>query len=114
MNQKIINWTNVLANSETFKNNKPYSFGFVENVFEPDFYNMLYETYPKVGSSWYRPTHFDRSATKRGFGMPFGNVWSTSWCIRMKSIGTLFFFNTSAMASKVGPAAPFPEFTIIL
>ena len=68
MNQKIINWENVFANSETFKNNKPFPFGFVENVFEPDFYNMLYETYPKVDSNWYKPTHFDRSATKRGFG----------------------------------------------
>ena len=68
MNQKIINWTNVFANSKTFKNNKPYSFGFVENIFESDFYNMLYETYPKVDSSWHHATDFGRSATKRGFG----------------------------------------------
>jgi len=68
MNQKIINWENVFANSETFKNNKPFPFGFVENVFEPDFYSMLYESYPKVDSSWRHPTDFGRSSTKRGFG----------------------------------------------
>ena len=68
MNQKIINWENVFTNSETFKNNKPFPFGFVENVFEPDFYSMLYESYPKVDSSWHHPTDFGRSATKRGFG----------------------------------------------
>lgn len=67
MNQ-IINWENVFANSETFRNNKPFPFGFVENVFEPNFYNMLYESYPKVDSSWHHPTDFTRSSTKRGFG----------------------------------------------
>ena len=61
MNQKIINWTNVFANSETFKNNKPFHFGFVENVFESDFYNVLYETYPKVDSSWHHAADFGRS-----------------------------------------------------
>ena len=71
MSQKIINWDNVFVNSETFKNNKPFPFGFVENIFESDFYNMLYETYPKVDSNWYRPTGFGRSATKRGFGNHF-------------------------------------------
>ena len=68
MNQKIINWTNVFANSETFKNNKPFHFGFVENVFEPDFYNVLYETYPKIDSSWRHVNSLGRSASKRGFG----------------------------------------------
>ena len=68
MNQKIINWTNVFANSETFKNNKPFRFGFVENVFESDFYNMLYETYPKIDSSWRRINILGRSSSKRGFG----------------------------------------------
>ena len=68
MNQKIFNWKNIFANSETFKNNKPYSFGFVENVFESDFYNILHETYPKIDSSWNHTTDFGRSATKRGFG----------------------------------------------
>ena len=48
MNQKIFNWKNIFANSETFKNNKPYSFGFVENVFESEFYNILHETCPKT------------------------------------------------------------------
>ena len=68
MNSKIINWDNVLSKSDIFKNNKPFPFGFIENVFEPNFYKMLYETYPKVDSQWYKPTDFTRSATKRGFG----------------------------------------------
>ena len=68
MTSKIINWDNVLSEAETFKNNEPFPFGFVENVFEPNFYKMLYDTYPKVDSHWYKPTDYSRSATKRGFG----------------------------------------------
>jgi hypothetical protein len=65
---QFINWDNVFANLETFKNNKPFPFGFVENVFESDFYNMLHETYPKVDSSWSRPTSIGRTNAKRNFG----------------------------------------------
>ena len=68
MSTKIIDWDNVFQNSETFKNNSPCPFGFVENVFEADFYQDLHESYPKIDSNWYKPTHVGRSATKRGFG----------------------------------------------
>lgn len=68
MAQQIINWDKVFENSETFKNNKSFPFGFVENVFESHFYDMLYETYPKVDSSWVKPTYLSRSATIRNFG----------------------------------------------
>ena len=64
----MINWKNVLRNSDIFKNNKPFSYGFVENFFHEDFYNKLYNTYPKVDEDWYNPTAFDRSAKKRWFG----------------------------------------------
>tara|TARA_Y100001936_G_scaffold108493_1_gene106593 strand:- start:2101 stop:2751 length:651 start_codon:yes stop_codon:yes gene_type:complete len=64
----MINWNKVFENSQTFKTNKPCPFGFVENIFEPDFYKTLQETYPKIDSNWYNPTHPGRSATKRGFG----------------------------------------------
>ena len=68
MNSKIINWDNILSKADIFKNNKPFPFGFIENVFEPNFYKMLYDTYPKVDSHWFKPTDYSRSATKRGFG----------------------------------------------
>ena len=68
MSLKIINWENVFSKSEEFKNNQPFPYGFIENVFEQDFYNALYETYPQVDSNWYKPTDYSRSATKRGFG----------------------------------------------
>ena len=64
----MINWENVFANSNTFKNNKPFSYGFIENFFHEDFYNELYNTYPKLDEKWYIPTDFGRSAKKRWFG----------------------------------------------
>ena len=45
---KIINWDNVFAQAETFQNNKPFKYGFIENIFYEDFYEKLYETYPSL------------------------------------------------------------------
>ena len=62
----MINWENVFRNSGTFKNNKPFPFGFVENFLHEDFYNELYNTYPEVDKDWFVPTAFDRTAKKDG------------------------------------------------
>ena len=64
----MIDWKNVLRNSGTFKNNKPFPYGFVENFFQEDFYNELYNTYPKVDEDWHNVMTYDRSAKKRWFG----------------------------------------------
>ena len=44
----IINWENLFKQSKTFKKNKPFKFGFIEEFFDRDFYKKLYETYPNV------------------------------------------------------------------
>lgn len=49
----IINWENLYKNSETFKKNKPVKFAFIEEFFKRDFYEKLYETYPKFDKTWY-------------------------------------------------------------
>ena len=54
-----------------------------------------------------------RFSTRSGFGIPFGKVKSGSWFTLMKSSGAPFFARESAMASKVGPAAPLPLLTTI-
>lgn len=48
----IINWENLLEKSIDFQNNKPFKFGFVEEFFDRNFYDKLYETYPKIDDSW--------------------------------------------------------------
>ena len=64
----MINWENVSRNSDIFKNNKPFQYGFVENFLHENFYNELYNTYPKIDENWYVPTDASRSAKKRRFG----------------------------------------------
>jgi hypothetical protein len=44
----ILNWSNANIKSEEFKNQKPFKFGFIKNIFEEEFYKKLYETYPKI------------------------------------------------------------------
>ena len=48
----LINWDNLLAKSMDFKKNKPFRFAFVEEFFHRDFYEKLYETYPKIDKTW--------------------------------------------------------------
>ncbi len=49
---KLINWKNLEKQSDNFKNNKPFKFGFIEEFFQRDFYEKLYQTYPKIDDSW--------------------------------------------------------------
>jgi len=51
-NSEIINWDNIFAKSKEFQNNTPFKFGFIENWLQKDFYEKLYETYPKIDESW--------------------------------------------------------------
>jgi len=38
--------------SESFQNQTPFNFAFIENFFERDFYEKLSQTYPKLDESW--------------------------------------------------------------
>ena len=49
----IINWKSLHAKSDEFNNSTPFRYGYVENFFDSDFYEKLYDTYPKVDSDWY-------------------------------------------------------------
>jgi hypothetical protein len=49
---KIINWNNVFAQSEKFQNNEPFKFTFIEEFIDREFYEKLYETYPKMDDTW--------------------------------------------------------------
>ena len=47
---KIVNWDNVFAKSEEFHNTSPTKFTFVENWIDENFYEKLYETFPKIST----------------------------------------------------------------
>jgi hypothetical protein len=44
----IINWENVNEKSQDFQNQTPFRFGFIKNIFFEDFYEHLYNDYPKI------------------------------------------------------------------
>lgn len=68
MSKSIINWDNFLSHKESFMNAKPFKFVFIENVFENDFYEKLYETYPKMDDSWLKFSTFSKSQLAKHWG----------------------------------------------
>lgn len=42
----MVNWDSVFNESENFQKNSPFKFGFIENFFNSNFYNQLYQSYP--------------------------------------------------------------------
>jgi len=49
---KIINWDNVFAKSENFQSRKPFKYAYIKGVFNKEFYEKLYNTYPKRDETW--------------------------------------------------------------
>ena len=53
----IINWDSVGNQSNSFKNQTPFRFAFIEDFFEREFYEKLFETYPKIDETWEITNH---------------------------------------------------------
>ena len=47
--------------SDTFQNNKPFKYAFIEEFFNREFYEQLYSSYPKFDSSWNKVADTDKS-----------------------------------------------------
>lgn len=66
----ICNWDNLFKQSDTFKNNKPFKFAFIEEILNRDFYEKLCETYPqydKNDEKWSTSTEFSKNQWYRGW-----------------------------------------------
>ena len=50
--QSIVNWKNLDSEFSNFNNRKPAKWAFIEELLDRDFYDELYETYPKLDDSW--------------------------------------------------------------
>ena len=64
-NSQMINWDNVFRHSKTFQERKPTKWEFLEEFFVSDFYEKLYETYPKKDDSWFVESSNDKSAYRK-------------------------------------------------
>ena len=67
-NPKIINWENVFSQTSIFQTQKPTKWAFLEEFFARDFYEKLYETYPKKDDSWHFESSNDKSTYRKWFG----------------------------------------------
>ena len=71
MNSKyahIINWDKIFSYSNEFQNNKPCKWTFIEDFFQREFYDQLYETFPKFGDSWEYVSSHDKDAFRKLWG----------------------------------------------
>ena len=57
----IINWEIFFQNSDNFKNNKPFSFAFIENFINEKLYEGLFQTYPKIDNTWINSSNMTKS-----------------------------------------------------
>ena len=73
MTKSIINLNNVFSQKESFMNRKPFKFAFIENVFDHDFYEKLYQTYPKIDNTWTDGSNFSKSQLTKYWGDAKGN-----------------------------------------
>jgi len=48
----IVNWKNAYEQSSNFKNSNPIKWAFVKEFLDRDFYEELYNTFPKFDDTW--------------------------------------------------------------
>ena len=64
----IINSENFFNQSEIFKKNKPFKFGFIENFINQNFYEKLYNSYPVFDDSWEDGSTMNKSQLVKWWG----------------------------------------------
>lgn len=62
---KIMDWDNILKNSEIFQNQTPFKYGYLENIFDKTFYEQLFDSYPKFDDTWIRIEEPDKSTYRK-------------------------------------------------
>ena len=65
---EIMNWDNVFKQSNAFQKSTPCKFGFIEELFQRDFYEKLYESYPKIDETWTESPQVSKISFGRYFG----------------------------------------------
>ena len=58
----FVNWEVLQKNSESFNSAKPFRYAFVKGFFKTDFYEKLYNSFPKIDDTWFKNNDYRRSA----------------------------------------------------
>ena len=61
----IVNWKCVFNESNNFKNRSPTKWAFIEEFLDKDFYEKLFETYPKFDDTWALEDSYDKISYRK-------------------------------------------------
>jgi len=61
----IVNWERVFNESANFKNRSPTKWAFIEEFLDRDFYEKLFETYPKLDDTWSLEDSYDKISYRK-------------------------------------------------
>ncbi len=61
----IVNWKCVFNESNNFKNRSPTKWAFIEEFLDKDFYEKLFETYPKLDDTWNLEDSYDKISYRK-------------------------------------------------
>jgi hypothetical protein len=61
----IVNWERVFNESANFKNRSPTKWAFIEEFLDRDFYEKLFETYPKLDDTWNLEDSYDKISYRK-------------------------------------------------
>jgi hypothetical protein len=64
---EILDTDKIMSYTESFKNSKPFRHAYIQRIFKKDFYDKLYETFPKYDNTWFVNNDYRRSARTRSF-----------------------------------------------
>lgn len=96
--EDIFNWDAIFSQTDTFQNNTPFKYAFVKGIFKQDFYDRLYETFPK-SEDFSLNNDYRRSAKTRIFheedpsGPQLDSSLSLEWNLLNKYMFTSEFMN---------------------
>ena len=74
MTNSILNWENIFSQKDSFSNAEPFKFAFMEEIFDTNFYEKLYQTYPKIDDSWTEAKNMYKSQKVKFWGNPVNPV----------------------------------------
>jgi len=61
----IVNWECVFNESNNFKNRSPTKWAFIEEFLDKEFYEKLFETYPKFDDTWALEDSYDKISYRK-------------------------------------------------
>lgn len=98
----IVDWENFSKYLEKFHNAEPFKYVFIENFFQRDFYEKLFQNIPEIDESWDKPITITKTQNFKSINnFDNDNTLSTEWKKFIKYINTEEFAEKFREFSKI-------------